>query len=117
MEVLATRFGITADELKVRIGEAVTFFTALEGAGAGTVQVYAFSKPLMFSFYRFDTHVVLATYRHRSDRGPVITMAGDRGGTLYTFVQDEWDWIVGPGIEEGFTRVLHPPNAATNAQA
>ena len=112
MQELGRRFDLSSEDVKSRIIEAQQDFFGLEKVGKAEIEVYAFSKPMVFSFYQFDSYVVMATYRHRSDRGAVINMAGKRGGELYKFVQDEWNWLVDEGIEKGLLTRIDQPGAA-----
>ena len=63
MQALALRF-LSADEIKTRIEATMREFAKLSEQGKGKVSLFAFSRPMVYSCYRFNTHAVLATYRH-----------------------------------------------------
>lgn len=113
IDEMALRFEITNAELKDRIREAENFFRRLGAEAQGTVRVYRFAKALMFTFYRFNNRVVFATYRHRADRGPIVTMLGDRGGELYEWLREEWYGIVKQGQERGTTTLVYDSRGNT----
>ena len=117
MKGLGTRFGLPPEEVKNRTEEAVSAFVGLNGPGRGMLSVYAFSRPIVFTCYRFDMHAVLTTYRHQSEKGPIITMVGEHGGDMYAFVKDELDWIMSGGVDEGLTRRIHPSLEASTRSA
>lgn len=113
MNEMSLRFGITTVELRSRIDEAENFFRRLGNEGAGTVRVYRFAKALVFTFYRFNNRAVFATYRHRSERGPIVTMLADRGGELYEWLREEWYGIVQQEMDRGITSLVYESNGNT----
>lgn len=109
MAEMALRFGeIPPDELRGRIQDATRFFIELDHQFAGTVRVFYVNRSLTHSFYRFDTKAVLASYRMRPGRGPVVTVVVDNGGELYEWIKDEWYGIVRDGIDDGTTERAYP---------
>lgn len=110
MRTFARRFEqLEPQGVRDRVIAAQDYFRDLGDRGEADVKIYALARPMVFSFYQFNTDVVMATYRHRAERGVVITMVGERGGKLYKFLQDEWNWLVHQGVEEGVTRIVYPP--------
>lgn len=91
------RFNVASEEVRARVDEAIQFFTALgERAHANsTVRVYLFPRTLQFSFYRFNRRAVFASYKHRPGRGSIVTLLADRGGELYSWIDEEWRETVG----------------------
>lgn len=97
---LARRFDCMEDDLKSRIEECVVFFENLskEVQGRGTVDVWFLHECPVFSFYRFDRIGILALYKHEKGRGNVPTFVFEQGGTLYDFMNQEFDAMISDGL-------------------
>jgi hypothetical protein len=107
MEEMAFRFGMNVDELKSRVLDALSFFKNLGDSKPGSVRVYYIPKSLTFSFYRFNNHAVLASYRHRPNRGSIMTLTAERGGDLYGWIREEWYGIVGNNEVAGIAKEVY----------
>ena len=42
-------------------------------------------------------------YNPQLERGPIITIVGERGGELYEFVNKELSWITSTGVQQNVT--------------
>lgn len=91
---LGARFEMSDAEIGERVGEAEEFFRELGRAAAGVVRVYRMHRTPLFTLYRFDKRAVFASYRHGTARRAVLTMMADRGGSVYEWLEREWDDIV-----------------------
>ena len=112
MEEFGRRFDLPPEEVADRIREAVQFFQELaENAhNESIVRLYLWPRTLQFSFYRFNTRAVFASYRHPHGRGGVITLLAERDGELYSWISKEWDGMTAdPGAE---ARQVYPENDA-----
>jgi hypothetical protein len=91
---LSRRYEMTPDVLQANIRESIAFFEGLGRSGRARVVVYLFAKTPVYTFYRFDSRVVVALYRHRSGRGPIVTFTAERGGECYEWIESEWNAIM-----------------------
>ena len=91
---LAARFGYTEEHLRNRIESARKAFIDMTAPNGAKIEVYYRPGDRLFSFYRFDSIAVITLYNHKGSRGGVPTLAFRRGGSLYTFIEDEIAAIV-----------------------
>jgi hypothetical protein len=105
---MAHRFELEKDELVRRIQQAKEWFEQLGNRGRGEVRVYYLRRALVYSMYRFNNKCIVASYRHRPERGEIVTVMGERGGSLYKWTRDEWYGMVRGGVESGLTEQVHP---------
>ncbi len=115
MEEMAFRFSMSVNELKNKIHDAFLFFKNLGDNTPGEVRIYYIPRALTFSFYRFNNHVVLASYRHRPTRGSIMTLTAERGGDLYGWIREEWYGIVGNNEVAGIAREAYSSQNQTIA--
>lgn len=94
-EELGRRFDTNVDETKKRIEEAIQFYRVLQSRTKGTMRIYLYNRPPLFTFYIFDRRAVFTTYRHSRGRGPILTLMADRGGEMFTWLTEEWNAITG----------------------
>lgn len=107
IEELAYRFAMTVEDLKTRIKDALDFFKTIGDNFPGKVRVYYMPKTLTFSFYRFNSHAVIASYRHQPNRGTIMTITARRGGDLYGWIRSEWYGIIGNNEVSGIAREVY----------
>ena len=107
MAEMALRFGYTVEQLCSEVKDALSFFSDLGKTCCGKVTVYFIPKALTFTFYRFNTYVVFASYRHQPDRGTIMTLIAERGGNLYGWIREEWYGIVGSDKVPGIAMVAY----------
>ncbi|MGH8316127.1 MAG: hypothetical protein ACRETU_13365 [Steroidobacterales bacterium] len=91
---LSRRYEMTAEVLSANIRESVAFFGELGRGGQAHVVVYLYAKTPVYTFYRFNSRVVVALYRHRSGRGPIVTFTAEHGGECYEWIVSEWQAIM-----------------------
>ena len=88
--MLSQRFDTKPDRLEEKIWETVHAFEALRVPGGASVEVFFWRGDRLFTFYRFDSRVVLALYQHNKQRSPSLpTIVCENGGSLFQFVYDE----------------------------
>jgi hypothetical protein len=104
VDELGLRFQTNGDEVAARIRDAQAFIEDLARKYPGQINLYFVDRSPTFTFYIFETDVVFSTYRHRPDRGPIITLMGSRGGDLYRFVRDEWRGLTDEETNGGIVR-------------
>jgi len=107
MEEMALRFGYDSVDLQSRVNDALSFFSDLGEHYPGQVTVYFIPKALTFTFYRFNNHAVIASYRHRPNRGTIMTLTAERGGNLYGWIREEWYGIVGGKEMVGIAKIVY----------
>ncbi|SHG24917.1 hypothetical protein SAMN05443144_12280 [Fodinibius roseus] len=56
-------------------------------------KIYLTKVTPVYSFYRFDRIGILATYKHKKERGGVPTLVFKEGGTLYDFLEKELKYL------------------------
>jgi len=110
---MALRYAIAPAELRMRIEKAAEEFTALEVGRKGTVSVYFLSRSLLYTCYLFDNEAVFTTYRHRPDRGPIVTLRLDKKGDFYVWLSEEWAVMAKHGVERGTTRLFSGSDPAS----
>lgn len=110
MSELARRFDITADESTTRVRDATKEFIEIFGEnGHSKVNFSLWYVPFspLFSFYRFDSIVILTLYNHRQIRGDILMFVGGEGGRIYEAVMNDFEaFIQEPG---GLGKRIFPP--------
>jgi hypothetical protein len=109
IQELAFRFGTSADDLRSKILDAVSFFSRLAEKFPGKVKIFQVARSYSYSFYRFNNDAVVAFYTFRPERTAIPTLLATRGGGLYEFVRSEWYSLLEEGIKAGYTRELSQP--------
>jgi hypothetical protein len=96
MSELARRYSATADAMKDRINETIKEFIALfdkQKGAKGQLKIFLTTTTPVFTFYRIDKKYVLATYRHRREKGDVPTLICDRNGEITNFIDLEYEYL------------------------
>lgn len=91
---LSSRFNCTEHELKENIEEAKNFFKNLHCEA--NMKIWFTQKVPLFSYYRFDKKAVFALYTHKRGQALVPTFVVEMGGTLYNYLREEFNDIIGP---------------------
>lgn len=96
---LMEHFNYTPEKVRDYISDAVIFFRNLEQkankAGSGSsVDIWFLTAVPKFTFYRFDEVAVLAWFSHRRDQPSVPVILVERGGKLYSFVEEEFSAMI-----------------------
>lgn len=87
---LATRFAISAQELRHRIELTRQDYLALRQPGGADIQIRYWAGDRIFSFFRLDQTAVLSLYSHsRSRASSVPVLLCQAPGALYQFIMDE----------------------------
>jgi hypothetical protein len=103
---LARRFDYSVQDVKDLIREAQAYFEKLcspkENRGA-KIEIKFLPAAPVFSFYCFDNIAVLALLSHRRDLVEVPAFVCEKGGTLYGYIRQEFDFMIGVArpAEEG----------------
>lgn len=105
MAELARRFNFTQDELIKRVRDALGDFQSLQSErDDAKIAIWLLTKAPLFTFYRFDSTVILTLYNHRPGRVPIPIFIAKRGGKLFDFVMSEFDaMICANGLAKPFT--------------
>jgi hypothetical protein len=90
---LARRFSMTPERVRDYIVEAEEDFSALRERGA-QVEIFFLPMAPLFTFYRFENEAVLAFHNHRLGRNPVPTFIVRRGGTLWSYLKEEFHGMI-----------------------
>ncbi|MGU3192121.1 hypothetical protein ACVYF0_16765 [Vibrio cholerae] len=113
MKDLAKRFNANdAANMEGRIKQAITEYkTLFKSVPNSTLDfsVWIHDETPVSSFYRFDGCAVITLYKHAKGRGNAPTIVAERGGALYTYIENEIDSMV-KGIEphEQLARKIFP---------
>jgi hypothetical protein len=93
METLALRFNNSADEVKRRVEEAVSYFEKRfsENDVTSTCVIYFTHTSPEFAFYRFDKRGVITFFNHLGRTGNVPTFEIHSDGSMLLFAQDEFN--------------------------
>jgi len=110
---MAERFGTTPDELRVKIKEADMFFRELARTSGCNVVIYYLKRSMTFTFYRFNTHAVYTTYRHKPGKDKVVSFVCRRGGEFYDWLRSEWYGMTEDGCKIGIARQVYPESVVT----
>ncbi|QDR43415.1 hypothetical protein ABFO19_00715 [Xanthomonas citri pv. glycines] len=98
MKDLAKRFNASdAETMKGRINQAITEYKALFGSISNSsldFSIWIHDETPVSSFYRFDRCAVITLYKHAKGRGNAPTIIADRGGALYTYIENEIDSMI-----------------------
>lgn len=98
MEDLAKRFNATdAAAIKSRIVDAIEEYKSLFASVNNETlnfSIWVHNKTPLTSFYRFDRNAVITLYKHAGGRGETPTLIAERGGGLYSFIENEVDAMV-----------------------
>lgn len=94
---IARRTNHSKQAIQERILLAKDEFSHLENEGA-KITIWFLPMVPLFSFYRFDHKMILTLYSHRREqkleRLPVPTFVLEDGGSLYKFIQDDFNAMV-----------------------
>jgi hypothetical protein len=105
MNELARRFSYSLEEMVSKEKEALVFFESLKRLkDDAKVKIWLTSKAPLFTFYRFNSTIILSLYNHRPGRGGVPTFIASEGGKLYDNIILEFDSM----IQENGLAVLYP---------
>lgn len=97
---LARRFCYTIEDIIKLIKDAESDFRRLRssaGNNAAQIDIWFLPAVPLFSFYRFDNLIIFSLYSHRRERVPVPTFVCELGGTLYSYIRDEFEAMIRPG--------------------
>lgn len=98
MRDLAKRFNANdAATMEGRIKQAIADYRALfASVGNPTLNfsVWIHDETPVSSFYRFDRCAVITLYKHAKGRGNAPTLVAERGGELYSYIENEIDSMV-----------------------
>ena len=94
---MARRFGKSSQEVRAGILDTyqdlirifVEPFQGNENFPPPSLFIYFCETAPLFTFYRFDTAVILALYKHQSGRGGIPVFVAEKGGSLYEYVRQE----------------------------
>jgi len=94
---LSRRFSYDHTQIISSIEETAREFSKLaEGCGRGSsVQVRFTSINPVFAMYNFGDHAVVTLYRHKPSKGEVPTQLVWRDGTMYAFLDSEFEYLWG----------------------
>lgn len=102
MKDLAKRFNANdAATMEGRIRQAITDYKSLFASVTNhkvDFSVWIHDETPVSSFYRFDRCAVITLYKHAKGRGNSPTIVAERGGALYTYIENEIDSMI-RGIE------------------
>lgn len=122
MEELAKRFSANSSEAMTgRVQQAITEYKALFASVNNNTldfSVWIHDETPLTSFYRFDRFAVVTLYKHAGGRGDTPTLIAERGGSLYSFLENEVDAMI-TGIHPHqalATRIFPPTTPQTVAQ-
>jgi len=113
MKDLAKRFNAAdAATMKARIEQAITEYKALFNSVENNkldFSVWIHDETPVSSFYRFDRCAVITLYKHAKGRGNAPTIIAERGGALYTYIENEIDSMIkGIAPYPQLARKIHP---------
>lgn len=113
MKDLAKRFNAKdAETMESRIKGAIGEYKALFGSVNNPsldFSVWIHDETPVSSFYRFDRCAVVTLYKHAKGRGNSPTIVAERGGALYSYIENEIDSMVkGIGIYPQLARQIFP---------
>lgn len=113
MKDLAKRFNAAdAATMEARIKQAITEYKALFNSVANNTldfSVWIHDETPVSSFYRFDRCAVITLYKHAKGRGNAPTIVAERGGALYTYIENEIDSMIkGIAPYPQLARKIHP---------
>jgi len=113
MASLASRFGAdSAETMKGRIMQAIEEYKSTFTANANRERdfsIWVHNEVPVTSFYRFDRHAVITLYKHAKGRGNVPTMVAERGGSLYTHIENEIDALTkGSDLQKPLAKRIFP---------
>lgn len=98
MKDLAKRFNANnAATMEGRIKQAIVEYKALFASTNNPkldFSVWIHDETPVSSFYRFDRCAVITLYKHAKGRGNAPTIVAERGGALYTYIENEIDSMV-----------------------
>lgn len=98
MDDLAKRFNATdAATMRSRIMEAISEYKLLFASVNNDTlnfSIWIHNQTPLTSFYRFDRAAVITLYKHAGGRGETPTLIAERGGGLYSFIENEVDAMV-----------------------
>lgn len=98
MKDLAKRFNADSpNTMEAKIRLAITEYTALfTSLNNSTLDfsVWIHDETPVSSFYRFDRCAVITLYKHAKGRGNAPTIVAERGGALYTYIENEIDSMI-----------------------
>lgn len=92
---LARRFGYTTQKTAEKIREGIAAFQELqtECKNGASVEIRLTAIQPLLASYLFGNKAVCTTYRHKPTRGLVPTHIVRRGGTMYAFLEEEFDYV------------------------
>jgi hypothetical protein len=94
---LARRFNYSDDKVRDLIREAEEYFENLrpsKSSSGAKIEIWFLPATPVFSFYRFDDIAVLALLSHRRQLVEVPSFVCEKGGTLYNFIRQEFDFMI-----------------------
>ncbi len=104
MHNLADRFGTDMGDVVSRIEEASKYFASIfdDPDSQTEFELWYTKRCPVFSFYRIDHVAVLATYKHKQERGNIPTLVVEDGGRVFEFLRQEFNYL--RDETTGFTR-------------
>ena len=96
---LARRFHCQEQELADNISGAfhsLSDLKAIADEHEAIFEIFFLKAPLLYSYYRFDDESVVAFFKHRPGRGNIPTFGLHRGGTMFDYYCDEFDYLMEP---------------------
>lgn len=91
---LARRFGFDKDRVRDRIKDAKDFFQSKHQDDGAEIEIWFHDRTPLLSIYIFDDIGIFATFNHLQERKDVPTLVVQRGGTIYDFLEEEFDGII-----------------------
>jgi hypothetical protein len=110
---LARRYSTNPEAIRDRVNEAISAFMLMfdrKKGAKGQLSIWVTTATPVFTFYRIDKKYILSTYRHRSDRGDILTLVCDRKGDLTDFIDREYEYLTDDSAA-GVRRVFPPPKS------
>lgn len=101
VRMLATRFSTGQPEVRSKLNEAIAFYRNLDGnSSSGRVEIYTSPVFRAFTAYRLDDHFVVTLYHHKNSRSGTVPVFGcRRGGSLYSFFEDDLEGVLNAGTK------------------
>jgi hypothetical protein len=97
VQALCHRLGYEEAYMRECILEAYADFTRLQQLEGqqpkAKIEIFFLSRPPLYSYYRFDDKALLSLFSHKGSKQVVPAIVCERGGTIYSFLQGEFDSI------------------------
>ena len=93
MEELARRYSNPVDKIKQKITEAVEEYALWFKGKNAKMSIYFVDVSPLFTFYRFDSTVIIPFHKHAPGRGSVPVIIANKNGDMYDFILTEADYM------------------------